>query len=157
MGEELMIRRGRSPWPRADTLVVLVFHGSQGQLHILAVFGNLLEDRFIFFMVGNAPDHQGDVDGTQHLFYRGGGIRGAGIVAIGVGAFELQHDNFGAVFLNAFFGPCGRVGDHVLERFHCRCRPLIGYHVPDFHGNFRLVGHFALKLIEVGSRFRRQR
>jgi hypothetical protein len=67
----------------ADTFVVLVFHGADGQLHILAVFGNLLEHRFIFFMVGNAPDHQGDVDGTQHLFDRGGCIRGAGIVPLG--------------------------------------------------------------------------
>ncbi len=132
----------------ADTLVVFVFHGTEGQLHILAVFGNLLEYRFVFFMVGNAPDHQRDVDGTQHLLDRCGCIRGAGIVAIGIGALELEYDNFGAVFLNAFFCPCGRVGDHVLERFHCRCRPLIGYHVPDLHGYFRFVGHFALKLIE---------
>ena len=117
-------------------------------MHILAVFGDLLEDRFVLFVVGDAPDDQGHIDGAQHLFHRGRCLRRAGVGAVGIDAFELEHDNFGAVFLNAFFCPCGRVGDHVLKGFHCRCRPLLGCHVPDLHGNFRFVGHFPLKLIE---------
>jgi hypothetical protein len=75
-------------------------------------------------------------------------LRRTGVVAVGVDAFQLEHDNFGAVFLDAFFGPCGRIGDHIFEGFECRWRPLVGCHIPDLHGDFRFVGHFPLKLIE---------
>ena len=52
----------------ADALVVLVFHRADGQLHILAVFGDFLEDRLVFFVVGDAPDHEGHIDGASTFF-----------------------------------------------------------------------------------------
>jgi hypothetical protein len=82
------------------------------------------------------------------FFDRGGRVGGASVLPVRIDALQLEHNQFGAIVVDAFFGPGGRVGNHILERTHGGFRPVFRLHVPDFHGNSGFVGHVTFKLVK---------
>ncbi len=133
---------------RADTLVVLVLYGAQDQVLALAVFGDFFKDVFILFGACGSPHDHRYVYGGQNLLDRRGSVRRARILVIGIRASELKRDHFRAVRFNAFFRPGRRIADDILKRLDGRFRPVFRLHVPDFHGDFGLVGHFTFELVK---------
>ena len=131
-----------------DGLVVLVLHRSQGKIEILAFLCNRLKNFRILLNIGRSPHNQGDVNRFGNLFYNFGCFFTACVFAVGVGAFQLKHNKLGPVVLDTFFRPRGRIGYYILERCQSRLGPLFRLHVPDLHGDLRLVGHFALEQVE---------
>jgi hypothetical protein len=74
-----------------------------------------LEDLFVLFEVGRAPDDQRHIDGIgQNLFDRGGCIVGLAFSPLGSMLFKLQNDHFRAEFVDALLGPGSRVGQPHL-------------------------------------------
>ncbi len=136
-----------------DPLVVLVLHGSNGQVFILAHLGDHFQDLFILFKISTTPHNQRYVNTVADLFDYLGGILGASVFAVGIDALELEDDQFRPVLVDTFFCPGHRVGHYILERTDSGFGPVLGLHVPHLHGNFGFVRHFAFKLIKRITRF----
>ena len=89
----------------ADTFMIALLHRRHGKIFALAEFPDLLEDFFILLVVGRSPGHDRNIHGVHHLFNHRGGFVGPSIQAVGVRAFELDHDEVGPVLVNALLGP----------------------------------------------------
>ena len=67
---------------------------------------------------------------------------------MGIGALELQRNQLGSEFIHAFFGPGCRVGSHILVIVEYGFRPIVRFRIPNFHCNYRLVGHFTFEIVK---------
>ncbi len=133
---------------RTNTLVVFLFYGPQDQIFSLALFRNFFQNILILGRRCTAPDNQRYIDGSQYFFDGCCRIFRRSIIVVGVNAFQLKDNDFCVKLLNAFFCPGSRIGDNILKRCQSCFRPVLGFHVPDFHCYDGFIRHLSFKLIK---------
>ncbi len=90
---------------RSNGLVILVFNRPQDEVIALTRFSNLFEDGLVLFHIGRPPYHQRHIHRGPHFFHGFDGVFSRSVLAVGVDALQLQHDDLGAEFLDTLLCP----------------------------------------------------
>ena len=137
---------------RARLLVVAFYHRSEDELHPVAGLGDFAKQVGVLFRVPASIDDDGHIHGGCDLFGRFRRLLGRSIESVGVGAHELEGDQFGPVNVDGLLRPGHGIRDDILVWFQCGIRPVFRRRVVNLDGNARGVRHLPLeKMKGVGS------